>query len=264
MNSICSVSNNPPTVWWLTLPLLTQAVYHYDYVHSIRGKVAPTTKTVDLDRALHAYKLQSEVGVGKGAMGRNPSCRARRGMLACVCILTDWSCNSVPCLLSWLMGSSYQAIKQIKKMGMLLTNICKSERGELACCHCSLKPWNHNDRVRAFDSKGLLTIRDKGGSHRMWRRALPFASFPMSRQKSNKLPVMCLMCLKCLRCQKTFYLLFFHSGRICTRKACATCPLDTGSQVIPLTSITPRTCATWVATWVIFILSGPEIWMCRD
>ncbi|XP_040084985.1 nebulin isoform X25 [Oryx dammah] len=39
---------------------LSDAVYHYDYVHSIRGRVAPTTKTVDLDRALHAYKLQSE------------------------------------------------------------------------------------------------------------------------------------------------------------------------------------------------------------
>lgn len=42
-------------------PLGTQVVYHHDYIHSIRGKVAPTTKTVDLDRALHAYKLQSEV-----------------------------------------------------------------------------------------------------------------------------------------------------------------------------------------------------------
>uniref|UniRef100_A0A2K5LX07 Nebulin n=1 Tax=Cercocebus atys TaxID=9531 RepID=A0A2K5LX07_CERAT len=40
---------------------LSDAVYHYDYVHSVRGKVAPTTKTVDLDRALHAYKLQSSV-----------------------------------------------------------------------------------------------------------------------------------------------------------------------------------------------------------
>ncbi|XP_046514420.1 nebulin isoform X13 [Equus quagga] len=39
---------------------LSDAVYHHDYVHSVRGKVAPTTKTVDLDRALHAYKLQSE------------------------------------------------------------------------------------------------------------------------------------------------------------------------------------------------------------
>ncbi|XP_055973598.1 nebulin [Sorex fumeus] len=38
----------------------SDAVYHYDYVNSVRGKVAPTTKTVDLDRALHAYKLQSE------------------------------------------------------------------------------------------------------------------------------------------------------------------------------------------------------------
>lgn len=43
----------------------TQAVYHHDYVHSIRGKVAPTTKTVDLERALHAYKLQSEVSSEK-------------------------------------------------------------------------------------------------------------------------------------------------------------------------------------------------------
>ncbi|XP_068401220.1 nebulin isoform X1 [Eschrichtius robustus] len=39
---------------------LSDAVYHHDYVHSVRGKVAPTTKTVDLDRALHAHKLQSE------------------------------------------------------------------------------------------------------------------------------------------------------------------------------------------------------------
>ncbi|XP_012662578.1 nebulin isoform X2 [Otolemur garnettii] len=39
---------------------LSDVVYHHDYVHSVRGKVAPTTKTVDLNRALHAYKLQSE------------------------------------------------------------------------------------------------------------------------------------------------------------------------------------------------------------
>uniref|UniRef100_A0A8C9B2P9 Nebulin n=1 Tax=Prolemur simus TaxID=1328070 RepID=A0A8C9B2P9_PROSS len=39
---------------------LSDVVYHHDYVHSVRGKVAPTTKTVDLDRARHAYKLQSE------------------------------------------------------------------------------------------------------------------------------------------------------------------------------------------------------------
>ncbi|XP_074192346.1 nebulin isoform X19 [Rhinolophus sinicus] len=39
---------------------LSDVVYHHDYVHSIRGKVAPTRKTVDLDRALHANKLQSE------------------------------------------------------------------------------------------------------------------------------------------------------------------------------------------------------------
>ncbi|XP_077009926.1 nebulin isoform X9 [Tamandua tetradactyla] len=39
---------------------LSDAVYHYDYIHSVRGRVAPTVKTVDLNRALHAYKLQSE------------------------------------------------------------------------------------------------------------------------------------------------------------------------------------------------------------
>uniref|UniRef100_A0A2K6EXD0 Nebulin n=1 Tax=Propithecus coquereli TaxID=379532 RepID=A0A2K6EXD0_PROCO len=39
---------------------LSDVVYHHDYVHSVRGKVAPTTKTVDLDRARRAYKLQSE------------------------------------------------------------------------------------------------------------------------------------------------------------------------------------------------------------
>ncbi|XP_066137336.1 nebulin isoform X18 [Saccopteryx bilineata] len=39
---------------------ISDAVYHYDYVHSVRGKVAPTTTTVDLDRALYANKLQSE------------------------------------------------------------------------------------------------------------------------------------------------------------------------------------------------------------
>nr|XP_025863837.1 nebulin [Vulpes vulpes] len=45
---------------------LSDAVYHHDYVHSVRGRVAPTTKTVDLERALHAHKLQSE-GLYRGA-----------------------------------------------------------------------------------------------------------------------------------------------------------------------------------------------------
>ncbi|XP_078002293.1 LOW QUALITY PROTEIN: nebulin [Phascolarctos cinereus] len=39
---------------------LSDAVYHHEYIHNVRGKVAPTTKTVDLDRSLHAHKLQSE------------------------------------------------------------------------------------------------------------------------------------------------------------------------------------------------------------
>uniref|UniRef100_A0A6I8NB76 Nebulin n=1 Tax=Ornithorhynchus anatinus TaxID=9258 RepID=A0A6I8NB76_ORNAN len=39
---------------------LSDAVYRHEYVHNVKGRVAPTTKTVDLDRALHAYKLQSE------------------------------------------------------------------------------------------------------------------------------------------------------------------------------------------------------------
>ncbi|KAF6115227.1 nebulin [Phyllostomus discolor] len=50
---------------------LSDAVYHYDYIHSVRGKVAPTTTTLDLDRAVHAYKLQSENlyrGAGKRSL----------------------------------------------------------------------------------------------------------------------------------------------------------------------------------------------------
>ncbi|XP_051842372.1 nebulin isoform X5 [Antechinus flavipes] len=39
---------------------LSDAVYRHEYIHNVRGKVAPTTKTVDLDRSLHAHKLQSE------------------------------------------------------------------------------------------------------------------------------------------------------------------------------------------------------------
>ncbi|XP_032258725.1 nebulin [Phoca vitulina] len=49
---------------------LSDAVYHHDYVHSVRGKVAPTRTTVDLERALHAYKLQSE-GLYRGAGRRS-------------------------------------------------------------------------------------------------------------------------------------------------------------------------------------------------
>ncbi|XP_055428564.1 nebulin isoform X9 [Bubalus kerabau] len=52
---------------------LSDAVYHYDYVHSIRGRVAPTTKTVDLDRALHAYKLQSENLYRKAGLNALPT-----------------------------------------------------------------------------------------------------------------------------------------------------------------------------------------------
>ncbi|XP_048454774.1 nebulin [Rhincodon typus] len=39
---------------------LSDFVYHNSYVTNIKGTVAPTTKTMDLDRARHAYKLQSE------------------------------------------------------------------------------------------------------------------------------------------------------------------------------------------------------------
>ncbi|XP_035582548.1 nebulin [Zalophus californianus] len=49
---------------------LSDAVYHHDYVRSVRGKVAPTRTTVDLERALHAYKLQSE-GLYRGAGRRS-------------------------------------------------------------------------------------------------------------------------------------------------------------------------------------------------
>ncbi|XP_056649838.1 nebulin isoform X28 [Monodelphis domestica] len=39
---------------------LSDAVYRHEYIHNVRGKVIPTTKSVDLDRSKHAYKLQSE------------------------------------------------------------------------------------------------------------------------------------------------------------------------------------------------------------
>uniref|UniRef100_A0A8C8SSE3 Nebulin n=1 Tax=Pelusios castaneus TaxID=367368 RepID=A0A8C8SSE3_9SAUR len=39
---------------------LSDAVYRHAYVHNIRGKVTPTDKTVDLVRARHAHKIQSE------------------------------------------------------------------------------------------------------------------------------------------------------------------------------------------------------------
>lgn len=108
-------------------PLCPQAVYHYDYVHSVRGKVAPTTKTVDLDRALHAYKLQSEVGVGKGEYWQKPRPQ-RPSRHVGLCSLIDWLCKiykccsiqwvrnkqtSTSCLPSWLMRFSYRKVKQI-------------------------------------------------------------------------------------------------------------------------------------------------------
>nr|XP_025041707.1 nebulin [Pelodiscus sinensis] len=39
---------------------LSDAVYRHEYVHNIRGKLTPTDKTVDLVRARHAHKIQSE------------------------------------------------------------------------------------------------------------------------------------------------------------------------------------------------------------
>uniref|UniRef100_A0A7M4EMP7 Nebulin n=1 Tax=Crocodylus porosus TaxID=8502 RepID=A0A7M4EMP7_CROPO len=39
---------------------LSDAVYRSEYQHNIRGKVIPTDKTVDLERANHAYKIQCE------------------------------------------------------------------------------------------------------------------------------------------------------------------------------------------------------------
>ncbi|XP_054827290.1 nebulin isoform X9 [Eublepharis macularius] len=39
---------------------LSDAVYHHDYVHHIKGKYTPVDKTVDLERANNAYKIQCE------------------------------------------------------------------------------------------------------------------------------------------------------------------------------------------------------------
>lgn len=48
-------------------PLITfsfsQAVYRGEYMHNIKGKIIPTDKTVDLERAYHANKIQSEVSI---------------------------------------------------------------------------------------------------------------------------------------------------------------------------------------------------------
>lgn len=40
---------------------LSQAVYRGDYRQNVKGKVIPTDKTVDLERAYNANKIQSEV-----------------------------------------------------------------------------------------------------------------------------------------------------------------------------------------------------------
>lgn len=45
----------------LTAFSLPQAVYRSEYLHNVRGKVIPTDKTVDLERAYMANKIQSEV-----------------------------------------------------------------------------------------------------------------------------------------------------------------------------------------------------------
>lgn len=40
---------------------LSQAVYRSDYKQNVQGKMIPTDKTVDLERAYNANKIQSEV-----------------------------------------------------------------------------------------------------------------------------------------------------------------------------------------------------------
>uniref|UniRef100_A0A8C8ANM3 Nebulin n=1 Tax=Otus sunia TaxID=257818 RepID=A0A8C8ANM3_9STRI len=42
---------------------LSEAVYRGEYIHNVKGKMIPTDKTVDLERAYHANKIQSEVSV---------------------------------------------------------------------------------------------------------------------------------------------------------------------------------------------------------
>ncbi|XP_076199297.1 nebulin isoform X23 [Aptenodytes patagonicus] len=39
---------------------LSEAVYRGEYMHNVKGKIIPTDKTVDLERAYHANKIQSE------------------------------------------------------------------------------------------------------------------------------------------------------------------------------------------------------------
>lgn len=45
---------------------LSQAVYRGDYRQNVKGKVIPTDKTVDLERAYNANKIQSEVSTKLG------------------------------------------------------------------------------------------------------------------------------------------------------------------------------------------------------
>lgn len=47
----------------LTTYSFSQAVYRSEYIHNVKGKMIPTDKTVDLERAYHANKIQSEVSI---------------------------------------------------------------------------------------------------------------------------------------------------------------------------------------------------------
>ncbi|XP_013910168.1 PREDICTED: nebulin [Thamnophis sirtalis] len=52
---------------------LSEAVYRHNYVHHIKGKYTPTNKTVDLERANRAYKIQSELKYTKQGKDNLPN-----------------------------------------------------------------------------------------------------------------------------------------------------------------------------------------------
>uniref|UniRef100_A0A8B9ZYR3 Nebulin n=1 Tax=Anas zonorhyncha TaxID=75864 RepID=A0A8B9ZYR3_9AVES len=54
---------------------LSEAVYRGEYKHNVKGKMIPTDKTVDLERAYHANKIQSEVSINILVFNRMPKTR---------------------------------------------------------------------------------------------------------------------------------------------------------------------------------------------
>lgn len=139
-------------------------------MHSVRGKVAPTTKTVDLDRALHAYKLQSEVSSQAWTEclveGQDEVIRSGLSRSGLSLTLEIVKADAFP-------GARQNKIKQNQCIACLPSGLAASN----GCfgCHafnlqtgpiyylCSQKTSNprQDDKDEASNHKTLFTIRDK-------------------------------------------------------------------------------------------------------